>query len=138
MNKEQGILIPILLIIVTALLIFGLWYIRSPHFKFGQHIDFTDEEVTEKIEAGEEHFIDMTNKGFVPERVTISPYDTLTFRNKDRGHHQPIAEGGNCETFGSPRALLMGETYSYIFTEQGECSYKDNRSDAPSGQITIE
>ena len=138
MNKERGGVF-IALLFLIAVLLFGLWYLRSPYFKFGavNQIPEGDEEAA-LIEQGQEHRISMTRRGFTPERITIAPYDTVVFVNVDRAQHHPQAAGGECGAFGSPRPLLLNESYKFVFTEKGSCEFQDLSGAFPNGVITIE
>lgn len=132
------------LLVIIGILLFAIWYIRSPYFKgfnFGGDTEISQEEEAELIENGTVHTIEITQKGFVPELLSIERYDTVTFLNRDSIQHQPVLTGQSneesCVGFGSPRAILQNESYSYIFTKEGECGFGDSNSLFPEGKITI-
>ena len=144
-NNEKGNVF-LGLLLVIGILLFAIWYIRSPHFtgfQFGTpRIEFTQEEESQLIEEGTVHTVEITNKGFVPENLTIKRYDTVTFLNRDNIQHQPTLASQTdevvCQGFGAPRSILQNESYSFIFTKAGQCGFNDSQSAFPSGLITIE
>lgn len=142
-NQKGNVFLGLLLVI--GILLFAIWYIRSPHFtgfQFGTpRIEFTQEEESQLIEEATVHIIEITNKGFVPEHLTINRYDTVTFLNRDIIQYQPTLASqsteGACQGFGAPRPILQNESYSFIFTKAGQCAFKDTQASFPSGLITI-
>ncbi|MDP3881190.1 MAG: hypothetical protein Q8Q32_03370 [bacterium] len=144
MNQKGNVFLGLLLII--GILLFAIWYIRSPHFtgfNFGTpSIEFSQEEESQLIEEGTVHSIEISNKGFVPEQLSISRYDTVTFINRDNIQHQPVLVSQSdefaCQGFGAPREILQNESYSFIFTKAGTCGFGDAESNFPTGLITIE
>ncbi|MDP2629408.1 MAG: hypothetical protein Q8P45_01725 [Candidatus Harrisonbacteria bacterium] len=142
MRNNQGNVFLGLLAIIGVLL-FAIWYIRSPYFVINRTEPLSSEEEAALIEAGEERIIEITSKGFVPEHLTISQYDTVTFINRDESLHQPESgedlKDESCAEFGAARPLVLGERYSYVFTQSGLCPFHDAlEKNLPSGLITVE
>jgi plastocyanin len=85
--------------------------------------------------------VEISSKGFIPEQLSIQRYDTVTFLNRDSIQHQPVlsTQSGedSCIGFGSPRAILQNESYSFIFTKEGICGFKDSSSSFPEGAVTV-
>jgi plastocyanin len=143
MNQKGNVFLGLLLVI--GILLFAIWYIRSPHFtgfQFGTpRIEFTQEEESQLIEEGTVHTVEISSKGFVPENLSIKRYDTVTFLNRDNVQHQPVLVSASdeivCQGFGSPREILQNESYSFIFTKAGQCEFGDSQSSFPSGLISI-
>ncbi len=75
--------------------------------------------------------VNITDDGFYPDKVVISPSDTITFINKGERPHWPASnfhpthtlypEQGGClgSLFDACRGLLKGESYSFTFTHLG-------------------
>jgi plastocyanin len=78
--------------------------------------------------------VDITRLGFVPDRLTIDPGDTVTWTNKDSTQHQIVADQG---AFPSSPALQANQAYSYRFVRSGTFSYRDGFARNERGRITV-
>jgi plastocyanin len=78
--------------------------------------------------------VDITRTGFVPDRLTIDPGDTVTWTNKDSAQHQVVADQGS---FPSSPALQPNQTYSHRFVRSGMFSYRDGFARNERGRITV-
>ena len=79
--------------------------------------------------------VDITRLGFVPDRLTISPGDTVTWTNKDSTQHQIVADQG---VFPASPALQANQAYSYRFVKSGTFSYRDGFARNERGRITVQ
>ena len=78
--------------------------------------------------------VDITRLGFVPDRLTIDPGDTVTWTNKDSVQHQIVADQA---AFPASPALQANQTYSYRFVKSGTFSYRDGFARNERGRITV-
>src|SRR5215207_2308452 len=78
--------------------------------------------------------VDITRLGFVPDRLTIDPGDTVTWTNKDSAQHQIVADQA---AFPASPALQANQTYSYRFVKSGTFSYRDGFARNERGRITV-
>jgi plastocyanin len=78
--------------------------------------------------------VDITRLGFVPDRLTIDPGDTVTWTNKDSAQHQIVADQA---AFPASPALQANQTYSYRFVRSGTFSYRDGFARNERGRITV-
>ncbi len=141
-NSQRGAAAFILLILVAVILMFLIWWVRSPSFPLRQQGPTPEDELA-LIAKGAKYTIEITNKGFVPGVVTVAPYDTVTFVNRDVAAHQPAdgdLEGeGGCEEFGAPDPLIQNQTYQIVFKEEIECAFHDALSETfTAGTIFVQ
>ena len=78
--------------------------------------------------------VDITNKGFSPNKVTINLADTVTWTNKDTSQHQVVADQNK---FTSSPMLQAGQSYSFTFTKSGAFSYHDGTAVNRKGTVTV-
>ena len=78
--------------------------------------------------------VDITRNGFVPDRLTIDPGDTVTWTNKDTVAHSVIADGA---AFTSSPVLQSNQSYSYTFTRSGNFGYRDGTKTNERGTIIV-
>jgi plastocyanin len=78
--------------------------------------------------------VDITNKGFKPQKVTVDFGDTVTWTNKDAANHQ-ISADNNAFT-GSP-VLAANQAYSYTFVKQGTFGYRDALNTSRRGTVVV-
>lgn len=78
--------------------------------------------------------VDITRLGFVPDRLTIDPGDTVTWTNKDSAQHQIVPDQA---AFPASPALQANQTYSYRFVRSGAFSYRDGFARNERGRITV-
>ena len=78
--------------------------------------------------------VDITRLGFVPDRLTIDPGDTVTWTNKDSTQHQIVADQG---AFPASPTLQANQSYSYRFVRSGTFSYRDGFARNERGRITV-
>lgn len=78
--------------------------------------------------------VDITRLGFVPDRLTIDPGDTVTWTNKDSTQHQVVPDQA---AFPSSPALQANQAYSYRFVRSGTFSYRDGFARNERGRITV-
>lgn len=127
-ETQRGSLAFIALILIAVVLVFIAQWMRSPQFPLRQNSDDTLTE-EERIANGVRYRIEITEKGFVPGVLTVEPYDTVAFINRDRIPHFPVAGDSSgrfvCESFGQGRELQPGEGYAVVFKEQEECGFHD-------------
>lgn len=141
-EKQRGSLAFIGLILLAVILVFIAWWMRSPNFplKQGSSDQATD---AERIQAGVKYRIEITDKGFVPGVLTIEPYDSVAFVNRDTVPHFPVpgdlSGKGGCEEFGQGRELRPNEGYAVVFFTEGTCAFSDSlNQDFSAGTIFIQ
>lgn len=78
--------------------------------------------------------IDITNRGFTPNKVTIDFGDTVTWTNKDTTPHQVVADQAR---FTSSPLLAAGQSYSFTFTKSGSFTYRDGVAMNRKGTVTV-
>jgi plastocyanin len=78
--------------------------------------------------------VDITRLGFVPDRLTVDPGDTVTWTNKDSAQHQIVADQA---TFPTSPTLQANQAYSYRFVKSGTFSYRDGFARNERGRITV-
>lgn len=78
--------------------------------------------------------VDITRLGFVPDRLTIDPGDTVTWTNKDSTQHQVVPDQA---AFPASPALQANQAYSYRFDRSGTFSYRDGFARNERGRITV-
>lgn len=139
--RQRGSFAFLGLIILAVVFIFLAYWVRSPEFPLknnGGNAQLTEEK---KIAAGVQYRIEITNKGFVPQVLTVAPYDTVTFVNRDGRSHWPTAgdlDGKRaCAEFGQGRELLTNEAYGIVFREENECAFLDKLDETFSAGTII-
>lgn len=65
----------------------------------------------------------ITNAGFVPNTITITAGDSITWTNSDTRNHQPISQDRDA-SFASP-ILRPGESFTFQFTKDGRYTITD-------------
>jgi plastocyanin len=65
----------------------------------------------------------ITNAGFVPNAITITAGDSITWTNSDSKNHQPISQNKDA-SFASP-ILKPGESFTYTFAKDGRFTITD-------------
>jgi plastocyanin len=78
--------------------------------------------------------VDITSKGFSPNKVTIAFGDTVTWANKDTVPHQVVADQSK---FTSSPMIAPGQSYSYTFTRSGVYTYHDGVNARRKGTVTV-
>jgi plastocyanin len=78
--------------------------------------------------------VDITSKGFSPNKVTIPFGDTVTWTNKDTTPHQVVADQGK---FASSPMIAAGQSYSVTFTKSGVFTYHDGVNTRRKGTVTV-
>lgn len=78
--------------------------------------------------------VDITSRGFSPNKVTIALGDTVTWTNKDTVQHQVVADQAK---FTSSPVLLAGQSYSFTFTKSGVYTYHDGANARRKGTVTV-
>jgi plastocyanin len=78
--------------------------------------------------------VDITSRGFSPNKATIAYGDTVTWTNKDTAQHQVVADQAK---FTSSPILLAGQTYSFTFTKSGVFTYHDGTNVKRKGTVTV-
>ncbi len=142
LRAQKGSLAFVGLLILAGVFIFLAYWVRSPDFPLRQQSP--DEKTEERLIAeGVKYRIEITEKGFIPGVVTVRPYDTITFINRDFRPHWPVAGDADgervCEEFGQGRELIQNEAYAVIFRKENECAFSDKLNEAFSaGTIFIE
>jgi plastocyanin len=92
--------------------------------------------------TGEEHFVVLTEDGYMPSEIIIKRGDTITFstENKDRPFwpasnvhptHQIYSE------FDPKQPVPSGQTWSFTFDDVGEWRYHDHLAPYFTGIITV-
>lgn len=82
----------------------------------------TDTGTTARV--GVEHIVEMENNTFVPDEITITAGDWVTWVNNDPGFHI-VGEGepGDPTTDWTSPSILGGERWSYTFDDPGSVIY---------------
>ena len=111
---------------------------------------------TETSKGTQEHLVEMTSAGFVPETITLSAGDRVTWVNKDSKTRWPASaihpthetypnsSIRKCntpkekETFDACRQLTPGREYSFTFTEKGTWKYHDHLHPTLKGTVIVE
>jgi plastocyanin len=78
--------------------------------------------------------VDITSRGFSPNKVTIALGDTVTWTNKDTVVHQVVADQAK---FTSSPMLQAGQSYSFTFTKSGVFTYHDGVRTNRKGTVTV-
>lgn len=78
--------------------------------------------------------VDVTNKGFTPNKLTINLGDTVTWTNKDTAAHQVVAD---LAKFTSSPTLAAGQSYSFTFVKSGTFAYHDGVAANHKGTVTV-
>ncbi|HMI98311.1 MAG TPA: cupredoxin domain-containing protein [Gaiellaceae bacterium] len=78
--------------------------------------------------------IDITARGFAPNKVTIALGDAVTWTNKDTAAHQVVADQAK---FTSSPMLAAGQSYSFTFTKSGVFTYHDGANVKKTGKVTV-
>lgn len=126
------------LLLLAAVLLFVIWYINSDFAWFKDQPEDDPSFESEMIATGKQWLIEITNKGFVPENVSLKQYDTLTFVNKDVAAREVVDVDESCPEANSNRPLLPNEPFSVTFVESGTCTYQEAKNNEWGGVITIE
>lgn len=103
------------------------------------------------------HTVEINSSGFVPETLTISAGETVTFVNNlhlssswpasavhPTHRIYPGSDIGKCgtteepEIFDACRGLEPGETYSFTFNEEGKWRYHDHFNPSTTGTIIVQ
>ena len=97
-----------------------------------------------------ENTVEMSSTGFSPNSLTVKAGDTVTFVNKDTNQHWPASavhpthtvypESGGCigSKFDACKGLAEGESWSFVFNEEGTWKYHDHLSSSLTGTIAVE
>lgn len=78
--------------------------------------------------------VDITSRGFTPNKVTIAFGDSVTWANKDTVAHQVVADQAK---FTSSPLIPPGQSYSYMFTKSGVFTYHDGVNARRKGTVTV-
>jgi plastocyanin len=78
--------------------------------------------------------VDITSRGFSPNKVTIALGDTVTWTNKDTVAHQVVADQAK---FTSSPMIPAGQSYSFTFTKSGVFTYHDGVNTKRKGTVTV-
>jgi plastocyanin len=78
--------------------------------------------------------VDITNKGFKPNKVTIDFGDTVTWTNKDAANHQVVADNN---AFAGSAILAATQTYSVTFVKSGSFGYRDGLNTSRRGTVVV-
>lgn len=131
------------LIVLAVAFIFLAYWVRSPDFPLRNNNESEEQTEEKRTAEGVKYRVEITNKGFVPGVVSVRPYDTITFINRDSVAHWPTSgdlDGERaCPEFGQGRQLSQNEAYAIVFKEEGECAFFDQLNEEFSvGTIFIE
>ena len=78
--------------------------------------------------------VDITSRGFSPNKVTVAFGDSVTWINKDTVQHQVVAEQAK---FTSSPLIPPGKSYSFTFTKSGVFAYHDGVNAKRKGTVTV-
>ena len=70
--------------------------------------------------------VQITRNGFVPDRISVTAGDTVTWHNVDTRTHQVVSDDGSFASL----ALRTNDTFSQTFTTAATIRYHDTRSTA--------
>lgn len=74
--------------------------------------------------------VEITDKGFVPETIKVSPGTVITWTNKDQKPHwvasDPYPTNNGLDGFDGKEAIQKDESYSFNFSKAGTFGYHDN------------
>lgn len=117
--------------------------------------ELTATQPPEGSAASNANIIEITDAGYTPEKITIKKDGSVTFVNKGAAEswpasavhptHQvyPGSDIKKCNTpeqssiFDACRGLQQGESWSFIFNEQGNWKYHDHLHPALRGEIVV-
>lgn len=144
--------------VVAGFILIGVILISFLFFKGFQTAGVVNNptEANEDYNLGE-NVVEMTSTGFVPETITVSAGETVTFVNRDAVKRWPATDihpthtvypgsdikncfGGEAEIssmFDSCRGLEPGETYRFTFTEVGTWDYHDHLNAGFGGTVVV-
>ncbi|OPY28294.1 MAG: plastocyanin [Methanocella sp. PtaU1.Bin125] len=80
----------------------------------------------------ETHHVSMKNRAFVPQELTVSAGDTVTWTNDD-----PMLHDVDLGALGESPDLRKGETYSMTFDRPGTYDYVCNIHPGMAGKIVV-
>jgi plastocyanin len=78
-----------------------------------------------------EHTVEIKGLSFIPEELSVSVGDSVTWVNEDKDDHDLRSD-----RFDSP-VLKKGATYSFTFNEPGEVEYRCQIHTYMQGRITV-
>jgi len=78
----------------------------------------------------------ITNAGFVPNAITITAGDSITWTNSDTKAHQPISQNKNA-TFASP-ILQPGQSFTFQFKTDGKYTITDALANRVRMTVTVD
>jgi plastocyanin len=82
------------------------------------------------------HLVTIQNFAFSPATMTVSPGDTVTWRNSDSAPHTVTSDTGS--ELSSP-TIGQGQTYQHVFANAGSFSYHCSiHSTMPHASVTVQ
>lgn len=81
----------------------------------------------------------ITDKGFAPDTLTITPGTKVIIQNKDSKEHWPISDPSHaaCADFDSKKGLAPEETYEFTFEKVETCVVHDHLNQNLKATIVI-
>jgi len=110
LKNKKGLLVSALIVLV---IIFGYWYLKNTN---NASIIAPITEEKNMLEKGE---VSIENNIFIPNPLTISVGENVTWINNEPYEHDVVSDTG---LFKSPK-MATGEKYSYTFTKEGTFTY---------------
>lgn len=125
--------VDVVVLLVAGLVVFG-WFI-SGHLKNAPQVDRISQR------SGTEHFITLTEEGFVPGELSIARGDTVTFAT---GVGRPFWPASNLHpshrdypAFDPKEPIMPEDTWQFTFSEVGTWKYHDHLAPYFTGVIIV-
>jgi plastocyanin len=80
------------------------------------------------------HGVTITKIAFVPNSLTITTGDSVTWTNSDTSNHQVVSQQAG---FASPM-LKPGDTFTFTYSKSGKFSYTDSQDKSLKGTVTVQ
>lgn len=136
----------ILISLVGAVVIILVGYFAGIVFKQVKEegrLPFSSSPVPTKAEKVYSAAITVTNKGFMPETISVKKGTIITFTNKDKKDHgvaaDPHPSHNSVPGFDSQTSLDKGQSYSFYFDKKGTFTYHDESNPLKfKGTIIVE
>ncbi len=159
MNKGLIAVIVLAVLIVAGYFVFGVIGDSEEEVDYDLSNANSEQERIELIgadlEGEREHFVKITDDGFVPSFLEIARWESVTFTNfksvkswpasnmHPTHRSYPGSDIDKCNTveeagiFDACRGLETGETYTFFFNEVGEWKYHDHLQAGMTGTIVV-
>ena len=157
-NSGSGVVISIVIIAVIVLIILGISLLSKKNTQdetSEENLGPPQEDIISETPELTEHFVEITNEGFVSKNLEIKKGDKVTWINKlitevwpasafhPTHTNYPGSSTIKCGTaeekniFDSCRGFGKGESYSFVFNEVGSWAYHNHLQPSKDGKIIV-